>query len=163
MRLAITDSGEVRKRKPIGRALGSILLLVSIWFAIGGLGSFALAADVTYPAVQFNDGKAQFFSYKGPDGITIKYFIIKSSDGVIRGAFDACDVCWPEGKGYQQKGDFMVCRNCGKQFRTTRINEVSGGCNPHPLTRKVENGQVIIKTDDLLTGKRFFDLKGGKG
>ena len=48
--------------------------------------------------------KARHYTYSAPGGITIKYFIIKSSDGVIRAAFDACDVCWPSGKGYQQEG-----------------------------------------------------------
>ena len=138
-------------------------LLGSLLFGLLGCSSSAWASDVTYPASQFSDGKAKFFAYKTPEGVTIKYFIIKSPDGVIRAAFDACDVCWPEGKGYAQKGDFMVCRNCGKQFHTNRINEVSGGCNPAPLTRKLENGQVVIKPEDIVKGKRYFDLKGGKG
>jgi len=138
-------------------------LLGSLLFGLFAGSSSAWANDVTYPASQFSDGKAKYFTYKTPEGITIKYFIIKSPDGVIRAAFDACDVCWPEGKGYAQKGDFMVCRNCGKQFHTNRINEVSGGCNPAPLTRKLENGQVVIKPEDIVKGKRYFDLKGSKG
>jgi uncharacterized membrane protein len=145
------------------RIVAGFFLLTVLWFGAAGFVLPASAADITYPASQFSDGKAKFFSYKTPEGITVKYFIIKSPDGVIRAAFDACDVCWPEGKGYQQKDDFMVCRNCGKKFHSNRINDVSGGCNPAPLTRKLENGQVIIKSEDLLKGKRYFDLKGGKG
>ena len=156
----LTSMGGKRSRTIVP---GSFLLLVSLLCAANGFVSPASAADITYPATQFSDGKAKFFSYKTPEGITIKYFVIKSPDGVIRAAFDACDVCWPEGKGYQQKDDFMICRNCGKKFHSNRINEVSGGCNPAPLTRKLENGQVIIKPEDVLKGKRYFDLKGGKG
>jgi uncharacterized membrane protein len=122
----------------------------------------AQPADVTYPESTFKDGKARFYQYKTKDGITIKYFIVKSTDGVIRSAFDACDVCWPEGKGYEQKGDFMVCRNCGKKFATTRVMEVQGGCNPGPLARKVEGGNVVIKVEDILKGRRYFDFKGSK-
>jgi uncharacterized membrane protein len=153
----------VHRRKSVLLLVGSLLMLAVLLCGAPRLVPMAFAADITYPATQFSDGKAKFFSYKTPEGITIKYFIIKSSDGVIRAAFDACDVCWPEGKGYQQKGDFMVCKNCGKQFHSTRVNEVSGGCNPSPLTRKLESGQVIIKPEDVLKGKRYFDLKGGKG
>jgi uncharacterized membrane protein len=122
----------------------------------------ALAEDITYPVNQFSDGKAKFFTHKATDGVAIKYFVIKSPDGVVRAAFDACDVCWPEAKGYQQKGDYMACKNCGKQFHANRINEVFGGCNPAPLTRKLENQQLVIKTDDILKGRRYFDLKGVK-
>lgn len=128
--------------------------------------SFALnvwAAEITYPVASFNDGKARFYEYKTPDGIVIKYFILKSSDGVIRAAFDACDVCWEAGKGYQQKDDFMICRNCGRRFHSTKINEVSGGCNPHPLTRTIRDGKVVIDTQNILAGKKYFDFKGKRG
>jgi uncharacterized membrane protein len=105
----------------------------------------------------FDDGKARYFEHK--DGsITIRYFVIKSSDGVIRAAFDACDVCWPAGKGYAQDGDFMVCGNCGQRFKSTQVNEVKGGCNPAPLDRRVENGTVVIQVSDILGGKGYFDF-----
>jgi uncharacterized membrane protein len=119
------------------------------------------AQEVVYPAAQFDDGMARFYVLKTTDGAKIKYFIIKSSDGVIRAAFDTCVVCWREGKGYTQKDDFMVCNNCGRRFQSTKINEVTGGCNPAPLTRKTENGKVIIKIENLLEGKQFF-ARGGK-
>ncbi|MBU1276998.1 MAG: DUF2318 domain-containing protein [Proteobacteria bacterium] len=113
---------------------------------------------VAMPAALFDDGKARHFEHKGSDGITVRYFVIKSSDGVIRAAYDACDVCWPEGKGYYQEGDMMVCANCGKRFPSVRVNEVKGGCNPAPLERRVENGKVIIRLADIDQGRRFFDF-----
>ncbi len=116
------------------------------------------ASDVImYPTVQFAGGVAQHFQYQAGD-ITITYFILKSSDGIIRAAFDACDVCWPSGKGYYQDGDVMVCRNCGRRFPSTKINEVKGGCNPAPLNRTVKDGQVIIEVKDILEGKQYFDF-----
>jgi uncharacterized membrane protein len=125
-----------------------------------GVATTTRAAEITYPVATFNDGKARFYEYKTPDGIVIKYFILKSSDGVIRAAFDACDVCWEAGKGYQQKDEFMICRNCGRRFHSTKINEVSGGCNPAPLIRKIQDGKVVIDTQNILEGKRYFDFKG---
>jgi uncharacterized membrane protein len=110
-----------------------------------------------YPESHFTDGTAKFFQHQHGD-ITIKYFILKSSDGVIRAAFDACDVCWPAGKGYYQDGDHMVCRNCGRRFASVRINEIKGGCNPAPLNRSVKDGQVVIQVKDLLEGKGYFDF-----
>ena len=145
----------------------SALLLMAIlpMFLVSALSYAATAApatQVTFPEKTFADGKTRFFTHKTEDSVTIRYFIIRSSDGVIRAAFDACDVCWPENKGYSQKGDFMVCKNCGKQFPSARINEVSGGCNPAPLHRKAENGNVIIQVSDILQGKRYFDFRGTK-
>ena len=119
----------------------------------------ATADQVAYPVSHFNDGKARHYEYKSDDA-TIKYFIIKSSDGVIRAAFDACDVCWPAGKGYFQQGDVMVCRNCGRKFASVLVNEVKGGCNPAPLNRTVKDDQLIIKVKDILEGKHYFNFSG---
>ena len=115
-------------------------------------------SDVSYPVSIFADGKARHFDYKA-DGLTIRYFILKSSDGVLRAAFDACDVCWPAGKGYYQDGDDMVCRNCGRRFASILVNEVKGGCNPAPLNRNVKGDQLVLKAEDILQGKSYFNFK----
>jgi uncharacterized membrane protein len=115
--------------------------------------------SVSFPASLFEDGKARHFEHV--DGkFTIRYFVLKSSDGVIRAAFDACDVCWPAGKGYYQEGDVMVCRNCGRRFASVLVNEVKGGCNPAPLNRSVENGKLIIQIKDILEGRQYFNFAG---
>ena len=112
---------------------------------------------VSYPVDMFADGKARQFEHKH-ENLTIRYFILKSSDGVIRAAFDACDVCWPAGKGYFQQGDNMICRNCGRRFASVLVNEVKGGCNPAPLTRRVEGNNLVLQVKDILEGKQYFDF-----
>lgn len=116
-------------------------------------------SQVSYPISMFDDGTAHHYDHKA-DGLTIRYFILKSSDGVIRAAFDACDVCWPAGKGYFQEGDDMICRNCGRRFASVLVNEVKGGCNPAPLTRNVQGDQLVINVEDILQGKSYFNFKG---
>ena len=114
---------------------------------------------VTFPASLFEDGKARHFEHV--DGkFTIRYFVLKSSDGVIRAAFDACDVCWPANKGYYQEGDYMVCRNCGRKFASVLVNEVKGGCNPAPLNRTLESGKLVIQVKDIQEGRQFFNFAG---
>ena len=117
------------------------------------------ASQVSLPATLFDDGQARHFEHVSGD-FKIKYFFLKSSDGVIRAAFDACDVCWPAGKGYYQDGDVMVCRNCGRRFASVLVNEVKGGCNPAPLNRSLENGKLIIQIKDILEGRQYFDFAG---
>lgn len=115
--------------------------------------------QVTYAASLFDDGQARHFTFNDPDGgTTIAYFILKSTDGVIRAAFDACDVCWPEGKGYVQDGTAMICRNCGRRFESVQINVIQGGCNPAPLNRRMEGDRVVIRVDDLKQGRRYFNF-----
>jgi uncharacterized membrane protein len=116
--------------------------------------------DISIPVEKFENGRAQYFEHRSGD-LTVRYFILKSADGVLRAAFDACDVCWPSGMGYEQQGDEMICRNCGMRFASNRVNDVSGGCNPAPLTRSVQGDQLVIKSDDIDQGRRYFDFKKG--
>ena len=125
--------------------------------ATTGVSTAPHSDQVEYAVAQFNDGKARHFSYTAGKH-TINYFILKSTDGVIRAAFDACDVCWPAGKGYVQQGDQMICRNCGRKFDSVRINEVKGGCNPAPLNRRIEGDRLIIQKADILDGRQYFNF-----
>ncbi len=155
-------------RKPLIAGLAILVLLAggAFWYFNANTSSNPLnpataarvSGDVvSMPAATFNDGQAHYFDHK-LGGITIRYFVVKSADGVLRAAFDACDVCWPAGKGYAQDGDFMVCRNCGQRFHSTKVNEVKGGCNPAPLERRMENGMLLIRVSDVLEGKTYFDF-----
>ena len=101
------------------------------------------------PIADVDDGKAHYFKVKADDGIIVSFFVLKSSDGVIRTAIDACDVCYRSGKGYIREGDFMVCTNCGRKFLSTRINEVKGGCNPAPLKRTISGKSLVIEMKDI--------------
>ncbi|MEI6134448.1 MAG: DUF2318 domain-containing protein [Desulfomonile sp.] len=109
-----------------------------------------------FPVSEFQDGKARHFNFKISPNQSIRFFVIKSSDGVIRAAFDACEVCYRAKKGYAQQGDNMVCLNCGMKFKSVKVNEVTGGCNPSALKRTVKDGNVIISQQDLLVGAKYF-------
>lgn len=137
-----------------------LLVLAGIYFSKTGKSSqaVALANQVVHPVKLFEDGRARHFQLDTKDGLSIKYFVLKSSDGVIRAAFDACDVCWVSGKGYYQDGDYMICRNCGKRFASVKVNEVRGGCNPAPLERQVVGDNLVIQVKDILKGSQYFDF-----
>lgn len=115
----------------------------------------APGGDVKIALADVSDGKAHYYSYDA-GGTQVKYFVLKSSDGKVRAAFDACDVCYAQKKGYQQEGDEMVCGNCGQRFPSTQINEVEGGCNPSPIERTVKGETLVLKTTDLQAGVQYF-------
>ena len=105
--------------------------------------------SVEIPLSDISDGKARHFKVKASNGLMVTFFTLKSRDGVIRSAIDACDVCYRSGKGYKQEGDFMVCQNCGQRFASNRINVVKGGCNPAPLRRKIVGDKLVIAMNDI--------------
>lgn len=110
---------------------------------------------VRFPLGAFDDRKARHYTYVH-NGKPIEFFILKSADGVVRAAFNACDVCYTFKKGYKQDGDEVVCNNCGRRFPSNDINEVQGGCNPSPLKRSVEGDSLIIRVEDIAAGLRYF-------
>ncbi|MCX5852021.1 MAG: DUF2318 domain-containing protein [Deltaproteobacteria bacterium] len=101
-------------------------------------------------------GQARFFEVAAADGTTVTFFVVKSRDGVIRTALNACDVCYEAGKGYAQQGEYMVCLNCGRRFLLERVNAVSGGCNPVSLGNRIEKGEVVIFMKDINDTTRYF-------
>ncbi len=112
--------------------------------------------DVTFALSEFDDGVARFYRYTTAWGREIRFFVLKSSDGVVRAALDACDVCFRERRGYRQAGDLMVCNNCGQTFPSVSINEIRGGCNPVPIDRLVQGDRLVLPAASLNQGSSHF-------
>lgn len=108
---------------------------------------------VKIPVSEISD-KAQFYEYEG-----IEYFAVKTDDGTIKTAFNACDVCYKSGKGYRQEGKDMICNNCGNHYTISGLgtkNLAGGGCWPGYLPNKVEGNYLVIAKSDLDVGKYRF-------
>ncbi len=139
--------------------VSAVLCLVSGNVMAGFFGDHkrikAQDGELLLPINEVNDGKAHYYVYDAM-GKDVKFFVVKSADGIIRAAFDACDVCFHSKKGYAQDGEFMICNNCGRQFHSNRINVVEGGCNPAPLHRVERGGSLVITVKDVLLGARYF-------
>lgn len=110
---------------------------------------------VTIPLAEITDGKAHFYTVTA-DGRPVRFFVVKTPDGRVRAAFDACDVCFPEKKGYRQDGEFMVCTNCGRRFHGTMVGEVHGGCNPAPLAAETAGDTLRVAMAALTAGASYF-------
>lgn len=110
---------------------------------------------VRLPVGTFDDYVAHYYTYVHDDQ-PIEFFVLKSQDGVVRAAFNACDICYDALKGYNQDGEVMVCNNCGRRFPADQINIVQGGCNPSPLDRTVEGSDLVLSVDDIIGGAGYF-------
>ena len=174
------DAGRVSRREQFERPHGSrlsispttaVLGLIVVFAAVlvyvvksqarGDVGTTVAeiasnGTEVALPIATFSDGKARFYRYVTTSGREVKFFVMRSSDGVVRAAFDACDTCYRERKGYHQEGDVMVCNNCGRAFRSVDINVLQGGCNPAPIERTVVGDQIVVKASVLDQGTTYF-------
>ena len=114
------------------------------------------SADLDVPAATFDDGLAHFYRYVTAAGREVRFFVMKSRDGKVRAALDACAVCYADKRGYHQSGETMVCNKCSKAFPSDAINDVTGGCNPVPLDRTVSGDRVVVAAAGLERGATYF-------
>lgn len=111
---------------------------------------------VSLPVAQVNDGKAHFYKFTD-SGKEIAFFAVKAADGTIKTAFDACDACYRDKKGYEQQGDKLNCKNCNQKFAINRLGpNATGGCNPGYLPNQISGTTVTINVSDLKNGARYF-------
>jgi len=88
------------------------------------------------------------------DGMQMEVIAVKTPDGKIRTAFNACHVCYKLGNGYYVQVDTMlVCQRCKKRFRMDVIETKTGGCNPISIfaENKTETDLNIIISKEYLT------------
>lgn len=153
----------IRKRSHLAVAAITVIAIVSS-FSLAFAWNFTVPAQeikpvngaFAFPVSAFADGKARHFEYKISPNERVRFFIVKSTDGVIRAALDACEVCHRAKKGYVQQGNDMICVNCGLKFRTDKVNEVKGGCNPHPLNRTINGDTLVISQQEIAAGLPYF-------
>ncbi|MFH1663954.1 MAG: DUF2318 domain-containing protein [archaeon] len=128
-------------------------------------GNFSVAAaqqvptdSISIPLSSISEN-AKWFEFES-NGTTIRFFAVKASDGSIKTAFDACDVCFASKKGYSQNGNEMVCNNCGNKYPIDGLgteNKNGGGCWPGFLPNKVVGDSIVIKKSDLDKGRYRFE------
>ena len=81
---------------------------------------------------------------------------IQKPDRTIATAFDACEICGA--KGFYQKGNEMICRNCASAIVIGTVG-ARGGCNPVPLQSRVEGDSLVIDAAALERGAARFGAK----
>jgi hypothetical protein len=134
--------------------------LLATAFATSGHSAFPLVVadalgEVRIPIAELADHLAHYYTFM-VGALPVEFFAIWTPDSVIRTALNACDICYRAKLGYRQDGTFMVCNNCGNRFPIEKIALATGGCNPVPLTARVD-GQVLVITALVLeAGLAYF-------
>ena len=110
---------------------------------------------VKIPVSAIGNASTAYFAYAVGDK-EVKFFALKSVDGSLRVALDACNACYRAKLGYHRQGDSMICNNCGMAFRSQDIGVQHGGCNPIPVEKRTEGDMIVLNARDLEDGAKFF-------
>ena len=75
---------------------------------------------------------ASFYQYRS-GAVLMEVLAVRAPDGTVRTAFNTCQVCYSSGRGYYtQKGDVLVCNNCGNKFKTSQVGGICAV--PHSIS-----------------------------
>ncbi|MBI3951012.1 MAG: DUF2318 domain-containing protein [Acidobacteria bacterium] len=99
-----------------------------------------------------SDENLHRFGHQAGDTV-IRFLALKSEEGKIGTAFDACQICGDY--GYVQEGRNIVCLNCSADIHAPTIGQ-GGGCNPIPLASHVEGDHLVIAVRDLVEDEALF-------
>lgn len=105
------------------------------------------------PITEVNDGNLHRFSYVSKNNVTMRFIVIKKSEKAYGIGLDACTICGVV--GYYQRGKNIICKNCDVEINIPTIG-FPGGCNPIPLTFKIEGKNLLVKTADLEAQEKVF-------
>ena len=120
----------------LGVALAAWLLTAAGTVFAGG--TITPAGDLKIPKKEIT-ATAKFYGYKA-GSVYMEVLALRAPDGTVRTAFNTCQVCYDSGRGYYtQKGDYLICNNCGNRFLSSQVELVKGGCNPVPITKELKS------------------------
>lgn len=110
---------------------------------------------ITIPLEQVSDGHLHKFSYKTPNGIDVRFLVVKKPVGTAYGlGLDACEICGIA--GYYERGeDEVVCRRCDVVMNKNTIG-FHGGCNPIPFPYEIRDSKIFINVKDLEANENRF-------
>ena len=152
-----------------GRRWGCFLLFlfVSLWLdltVVKGLANrivelspseeFQLEGNrIFIPLAQVSDGHLHRFTWNNGKGKDVRFIIVQKKGTNFGIGFDACEICG--NVGYYERKNEVICNRCDVVMNKSTIG-LKGGCNPIPLASSIEDGGIVILTDDLdKEAKRF--------
>ena len=101
---------------------------------------------IVVPLSELEDMKLHRYQYTATDGVHMRFFLIKKSQGSYGVVLDACEICGPS--GYYERGDDVICKLCDVIMNRGTIG-FKGGCNPIPIPYIVHDEKIKISTQDL--------------
>lgn len=107
---------------------------------------------VTLPLSQLEDGQLHHLGFRSSNKL-VRFLAMKTADGKIHTALDACEICGPF--GYLQEGRNLVCLNCAAEINPLTL-DMGGGCNPIPLPSEVTATTVRVAASELEKAAHLF-------
>lgn len=126
---------------------------------------------VYIPIDRVDDGQLHRFAWTNAEGVTIRFFALRTGLGTYATAFDACRACFDYAHYYLENNQ-LVCTQCDAPvpigfLRPSHVQDqvdesMSGsmegnGCAPVFLPSSVERGEILISAESVNGQRKYFD------
>ncbi len=110
--------------------------------------------ELRIPVARLRDHALHHFAVS-IDGREVRLIAILDTTDTVRAALDACAICGAQ--GYYQRGQNVICRNCGAAIYMPTIGH-AGGCNPIPFDPpyRVDGDTLVIAATALQSAAGHF-------
>lgn len=96
---------------------------------------------------------ARYYPYE-INNVDMEVLAVKLDDGTVKAALNTCLSCYNTGRGYfEQKGNQLICQNCGNSFELKNVGLEKGECYPLPIP----SSEITVDGDNLVISKTFLD------
>lgn len=109
--------------------------------------------EIALDLFDIQDGHLHRYAYTSCNGVDMRFIVIKKNDIAFGVGLDACDICGST--GYYERNGQVVCMRCDVVMNISTIG-YKGGCNPIPVEYSIDNGRMIIETDQLDREEKRF-------
>ena len=113
-------------------------------------------SDVSLPLATHEDGRVRFYRRASAGGGETRFFAVRTPDGVVRTALDACESCYRARRGFRQSGDHVLCKSCNRAIPIQLVGSVRTGCNPIPLDHVISGDRITFRASALDAGGKYF-------
>lgn len=113
---------------------------------------------VYFDHMDISSGQLHYYEYRAENDKNVRYFLVKASDGTIRGAVDLCIKLHPHKSGWTLYEDYYVlCKDEMCIYPVTGIGTNQPGCcKPIALPVELVEDKVRISTEDLEEVSQYF-------
>lgn len=96
----------------------------------------------------------------GINGTSVRFFLVKDSDGMIHSALDSCPKCFRKHMGFRQFNSELMVENCCNMAFPIKNITLEGcsipKCHPAFLPSQIIGDQLVVAKSDLLAGSYMF-------
>ena len=111
---------------------------------------------VYYPLENAADGHLHRFGYTTKNGVEVRVILIQKPGTQVYGiGLDACEICGKTGY-YEKSGGQVVCNKCDVIMNINAIGLVKDGCYPIPVAYEIQDGMLVISTEELESHEKRF-------